>query len=156
MNSLLPKRKANNWAIPVKKASANNRHRKKDTNNLQGQHRNCHFTKESNIWKNRRADDRELSCFGRYSRRIELESSASAVSSREFSGGINCEYSASRMAGRFRFLLVKLRAPAGITSKGIIAGGLSGLEMGMISFPFRTGTRGDGNVALDATESSCT
>lgn len=34
------------------------------------------------------------------------------------------------MDERFRFLLVKLRAFAGITSKGIIAKGLSGLEMG--------------------------
>lgn len=60
----------------------------------------------------------------------------------EFSGEINCEYSTSRMVGRFRFLLVKLRAPAGIASKGIIARGLSGLEMGMISFLFWTETRG--------------
>ena len=34
------------------------------------------------------------------------------------------------MDERFRFLLVKLRALTGITSKGIIAEGLSGLEMG--------------------------
>lgn len=67
------------------------------------------------------------------------------LSPREFSGKVN---SASRMIERFRFLLVKLRAFAGITSKEIIAGGIIGTRNGNIFLVLNRDAR-DANLVSD-------